>query len=88
MTGTKYDILYTWVDDSFPGFQEQRAQYATDPEDLNPAHLALPVVATLAANAFDAASLRLLAPADTEKHYRDYEKDYPKERHPAQEMIL
>ncbi len=36
MTGTKYDILYTWVDDSFPGFQEQRAQYATDPEDLNP----------------------------------------------------
>jgi len=36
MTGTKYDILYTWVDDSFPGFREERAQYATNPEDLNP----------------------------------------------------
>ncbi|MGY8799657.1 MAG: hypothetical protein ACKVG4_12865, partial [Longimicrobiales bacterium] len=36
MTGTKYDILYTWVDDSFPGFREERAQYATNPDDLNP----------------------------------------------------
>jgi hypothetical protein len=36
MTGTKYDILYTWVDDSFPGFREERAQYATDSDDLNP----------------------------------------------------
>ena len=34
------------------------------------------------------AALGLLAPADIEKHGRDYEKDYPKERHPSQEMIL
>ncbi len=36
MTGPPYDILYTWVDDSFPGFLEERARYATNPEDVNP----------------------------------------------------
>ena len=30
------DIVYTWVDDSFPGYLEELNRYADDPRDLNP----------------------------------------------------
>jgi hypothetical protein len=30
------DAVYTWVDDSFPGYAEQLARYATDRHDRNP----------------------------------------------------
>jgi hypothetical protein len=30
------DIVYTWVDDRFPGFQEERRRYAANPHDLAP----------------------------------------------------
>jgi hypothetical protein len=30
------DVVYTWVDDKFPGYTEQLAQYATLPQDRNP----------------------------------------------------
>ncbi len=30
------DIVYTWVDDSFPGYLEELNRHAADPRDLNP----------------------------------------------------
>ncbi len=32
----KIDIVYTWVDDSFPGYLAELNRYADDPRDLNP----------------------------------------------------
>lgn len=31
-----FDILYTWVDDSFPGFQDERRKFAANAHDINP----------------------------------------------------
>ena len=30
------DLVFTWVDDSFPGYREAMNKYVADPHDLNP----------------------------------------------------
>ena len=35
MTAAPLDIVYTWIDDSSPGFEEERRRYAKSPHDLN-----------------------------------------------------
>lgn len=32
----EFDVVYTWVDDSFPGYLEELNKYADDKRDLNP----------------------------------------------------
>lgn len=35
-TDTKIDVVYTWVDDTFPGYAEELARFADKPADRNP----------------------------------------------------
>ena len=33
---SKIDVVYTWVDDTFPGYAEQLSRYADVPADTTP----------------------------------------------------
>ena len=35
-TDTPIDVVYTWVDDTFPGYAEELARHAGKPADRNP----------------------------------------------------
>ncbi len=36
MSGERFDIVYMWVDDQWPGFQDEFRRYAQTPHDRNP----------------------------------------------------
>ncbi|KMW57394.1 Glycosyltransferase [Candidatus Rhodobacter oscarellae] len=36
MTDAEFDVVYTWVDDSFPGYLDELNRYSADKRDLNP----------------------------------------------------